>query len=1006
MNTEEKLRHLEDPQFVMENRLPPHSDHSFYQEGETPGGDMGLKISLNGVWKFHLAPNPRSVPQSYQEPGFSCAGWGDIRVPGHMELQGYGKPQYVDTCYPWDGVQPVRPHEVPAESNPTGCYVRSFSVPEAWNGKEIHITFDGVETAFHLWCNGGYVGYSEDSYTPSEFDLTPFLKAGENKLAVEVYRFCTGTWLEDQDFWRMGGIMRSVSLTALPAVHLEDLKIDAGLEEDGTGTLRFRGKLRRAVAAEVEVRWTLLDPEGKKALEGSVPAEQEAFSVDSALADALPWSAERPHLYSLRLTLCSRETGSVYEIVPYRVGFRRVEIKNQTLLLNGKRLVFRGVNRHEFSAEKGRAIGREEMEWDIRFLKQNNFNAVRTSHYPNQSDWYELCDSYGIYLIDETNLETHGTWHMGADENTLPGDDPAWLPAVLNRAEAMVERDRNHASVLVWSCGNESWGGKNLYEMSQRIRALDPTRPVHYEGVCHDRRYQNTTDFESRMYTTAQQAAEYLENKPAMPYLHCEYSHAMGNSCGGLFKYTELADRYPQYAGGFIWDYIDQALSYPNPLGQRDLAFGGDFGDRPSNYCFCTDGLLFADRTPSPKMQEVKFLYQDFRLEPDRSGVTVRNKSPFSDGGEYRMEWLLFQDGALVKKGESGFCQPPLSSRYYPLFPREIDLEGEVTLEVRLVLREDTLYAEKGHEAAFGQAVWNGRPRKKGKEFPAPSAFRVVDGDDTYGIHGDDFSVLFCKTTGRMVSLKSAGREFIGSPLRTVAPNFWRAPTPNDEGFQMEFKYSTWKTASLYGKPVDISFDKGDAWAGAAAKYDLGNGAFCTLRYTVSASGEITVREEYQGADGLPEMPAFGFSLSIPAEYRFVEYYGLGPEENYIDRCKGARLGLFQTTPQRNMTPYLIPQECGNRTGVRWACVCNGQGHGLRIEGEHPFELSVLPYTSHELENAYHRYELPPVSKTVLCVNQKQMGVGGDDSWKSMPHPEFRIPSDGNMAFQITLRLL
>lgn len=1002
MTTLQKLAHLADPAVFMENRLPAHSDHRHYPAGEFAFGDESpLRELLNGSWKFHWAPNPASCPEGYQRPDFSCAGWDDIAVPMHMELAGYGVPQYVDTRYPWEGKEQVAPHQVPVDYNPTGCYVTAFTIPAAWKGHSVHITFDGVETALHLWCNGRYIGYSEDSYTPAEFDLTSALVEGENKLAVEVSRFCSGSWLEDQDFWRMGGIIRDVFLTAIPHMHIVDIDARAGVDDSYTGglldvALRVSGAKRDGAVA-----WRLLDPSGREAASGAAPLAGDGAAFSAAAPNALLWSAERPHLYTLSLTLLD-SAGRGVETVPLRVGFRRVEILDKVLHLNGKRIVLYGVNRHEFSCDKGRAVTRDEMLWDIRFLKQNNFNAVRTSHYPNQTLWYELCDEYGIYLIDETNLETHGTWHNGAGEHTLPGDDPLWGPPVLDRAASMLERDKNHAAVLIWSCGNESWGGKNLYELSGYFRRRDPSRPVHYEGVCHDRRYPDTTDFESRMYTTPTQAAEYLENNPEKPYLLCEYAHAMGNSCGNLFEYTALADRFPQYAGGFIWDYADQTLLYTNPLGERDLAIGGDFGDRPTDYCFCTNGLLYGDRTPSPKVQEVKFLYQPFVIRPGKADVEIRSRLSFSDGSEYTLRWQLLREGLSMAEGTLPFSQPPLSTRRYPLPLPAPTQAGEYTVEVRLELTASAAYAEQGHEAAFGQHTYTVESAGLSASPSLPP--EVLRGDCTYTLRGTGFSVQFCNRFGRIGSLRYGGREFIGSPLQTLLPNFWRAPTDNDEGNGHKTRCAVWKTAGMYAEVTSVQCGSPENTAEVVTEYALPGGASCTLRYRVLADGEIEVAESYHGAPGLPEMPCFGISLSIPRTYSQVRYYGLGPDENYIDRCCGAKLGVFHTTAAESLSQYRIPQECGNRTGARWVRLTDDTGRGLMITGAEPFEFSALPFTCHELENAYHHYELPPVTKTVLRLNHRQMGVGGDNAWGARTHDAFLIPSQGEYTFRFRIR--
>lgn len=1046
MTVKEKLSMLENPEVFQENRLAPFSDHRFYETREEAEADREMKLSLclSGNWKFSYAANPESAPNGFEAMEFSDRGWAEIPVPGHMELNGYGKPQYTDTSYPWDGVEQVPPHELPKEKNPTGCYVKYFNLPKHMAGKRLELRFEGVETAFHCWLNGVYVGYSEDSYTPAAFDVTKHIHEGENKLAVEVYRFSSGAWLEDQDFWRMGGIVRDVFLTALPQDHIRDIDLSVDLEDSYTTgkadvkiTVESNSPWNLAGEGRLVLKWMLFDPKNGLADSGAEPVGGGTAKICIKVKQAALWSAECPSLYRI-LFLLLDENGRTVEAVPQSFGFRKVEIKENIFCFNGKRLVLNGVNRHEFSCRKGRAIGKEEMEWDIRFLKQNNFNAVRTCHYPNQSYWYELCDKFGIYLMDEANLETHGTWHMQKFDHTLPGDYPEWRSACLSRAEAMVERDKNHPSIISWSVGNESWSGKNLYDMSMYFRERDPSRPVHYENVCHDRKWSGTTDFESRMYATVEMAKEYLDNNPAKPYILCEYSHAMGNSCGNLSEYVALADEYPQYCGGFIWDYIDQALVKKDPFGVETLAYGGDFDDRPTDYNFCTDGVIYADRRPSPKMQEVKFLYQPYTVKPDEKGAVVRSKTLFSDGSQYDMIWKLEREGELLKSFRQPFALEPGAKKHITVPGAEDSLPheaGEYVITVSLVLAADAMYGRAGDEACFGQtvitvgegskseytlknlpvtpdqieekaALESLKNMKQAAEQPAENEpkIRIIDGDCTFSVAGDGFMIQYNKRYGRLSSLKYGGREMIYDPLNTLLPNFWRAPVDNDEGSEMKIRCSMWKTASLYPAVKEVSCERQGNRAVILAAYELGGGAFCTLRHEVYPDGSISVTESYRGALGLPEMPCFGVSLKLPLDFNKVRWYGLGPEENYIDRMQGARLGCFETTPEASLAGYVVPQECGNRCGVRWFTVCGQNGLGIKVESEEPFEFSALPYTCHELEHARHHFELPRPYATALRILKRQMGVGGDNTWGAKPHSSYLVSSEGEKTFHFWIR--
>ncbi len=628
-----KLEWLEDPRVFAVNRLPAHSDHCYYEtEAEALKEIMGLRQSLNGTWKFSYAENPGERKEHFYEKDFNPDGFGAIEVPGHIELQGYGQCQYINTMYPWDGLSDIRPPHIDWQNNPVGSYIREFEVEELLKGKRLFLSFQGVETAFYVWLNGTFIGYSEDSFTPSEFEITDAVLTGTNRLAVEVYKRSSASWIEDQDFFRFSGIFREVYLYAIPECHVEDLFIHGDVSEDYKDGL-FRAVLTLSGETRGGVCAVLKNGAGDiSASWDSVPANNEV-EFSCRISDARLWSGEDPYRYEFTVTLYD-EQGNVKEIVPQKMGFRRFELKDGLMCLNGKRVVFRGINRHEFNVRRGRSITKEDMIWDIQFMKRHNINAVRTCHYPDQSLWYELCDEYGIYLIDEANLESHGSWQkMGACEPSwnVPGSLPQWKDCVVDRAKSMVERDKNHPSILIWSCGNESYAGEDILAMSEFFKERDPSRLVHYEGVFWNREFDRISDMESRMYAKPAEVEEYLKNDPVKPYVLCEYMHAMGNSLGGMKKYTDLEDRYQMYQGGFIWDYIDQSLMKKDVYGQEHMTYGGDFGDRPTDYSFCGNGIVYADRTISPKAQEVKYLYQDIRLTPDFGGVYIENRRLFTD---------------------------------------------------------------------------------------------------------------------------------------------------------------------------------------------------------------------------------------------------------------------------------------------------------------------------------------------------------------------------------------
>lgn len=604
--TSPDLRWLTDPTVFAVNRLDAHSDHVCYRTAEeAAAGHSSLRQSLDGEWRFAYSPNPAARPADFWREDADLSAFGTIRVPGHIEMQGYGQLQYINTMYPWDGLSALRPPEIDWDNAPVGSYALDFTLDEGLRGQRVCISFQGVEEALYLWCNGQFVGYAEDSFTPSDFELTPCLRDGVNRLCVEVHKRCSASWIEDQDFFRFSGIFRPVFLYAKPKVHLTDLWLEAGLEPDNTtGTLTPRLKLEgETEGARVTLRLT--DSEGCALYDGPVTGDT------LELPGIQPWSHATPTLYRAELTLYDAD-GTVQEVVPYRIGFRRFEMVDGIMCLNGERIVFNGVNRHEWNAEKGRAIDPADMYAAMEVFRRNNINAVRTCHYPDQSLWYDLCDENGIYMIDETNLESHGSWQkLGAVEPSwnVPGSLPEWKDCVVDRARSVFERDKNHAAVLIWSCGNESYAGEDILAMSRFFHEHDPGRLVHYEGVFHNRAFDAISDMESRMYAKPWEIREYLESNPTKPFILCEYMHDMGNSLGGMESYIRLAEEFPQYQGGFIWDYMDQALWHTDALGRRVLGYGGDFGERPTDYNFSGNGIVFADGTEKPAMQEVRYWY-------------------------------------------------------------------------------------------------------------------------------------------------------------------------------------------------------------------------------------------------------------------------------------------------------------------------------------------------------------------------------------------------------------
>lgn len=1000
---------VKNPRYYTENRMQAHSDHIYFASmDEMESGESSFRYSLNGLWKFLYAKNYGCSIKDFEKEEYDCKSWDDIHVPAHIQLEGYDVPQYANVQYPWDGREEISPGEIPTEFNPVASYVKYFNLDDFGKNEKIYISFQGVESGMALWLNGSYVGYSEDSFTPSEFDLTPFIKAGENKLAVQVFKWTAGSWCEDQDFFRFSGIFRDVYLYTVPKVHIFDLKIQTILNDTFT-----KADLDIDVIAtdKGRISFSLMD-HNKMMMQTEFNLTEDG-SYKLEIENPKLWSAEVPNLYELKIEVKDLD-GNLMEVIPYKVGFRRFELKDSVMFLNGKRIVFKGVNRHEFSSITGRCVSKEDMIKDIITMKRNNINAVRTSHYPNDSRFYHLCDEYGLYVIDEANLETHGSWDPVArgleDRDTvIPGDNPDWLDLVLDRANSMYQRDKNHPSILIWSCGNESYGGKNIFEMSKLFRKLDSTRLVHYEGIRNDRRYNDTSDIESQMYTSAADIAKFLKEHRDKPFICCEYAHAMGNSLGAMDKYTDLTDREVLYQGGFIWDYIDQIILKKNRYGETFAAYGGDFDERPCDYNFSGNGIVYGvDRNPSPKMQEVKFNYQNISIKVEKDKVEIINKNLFINTNEFDCIVILNKNGKTIKTTMMDTNVAPQSKEVYELPIGEQKHSGEYTITVSFLLKEDLSWAKKGHEVAFGQGVYQIEESSDSQKEGLP--FKVIQGKLNIGVKGENFDVLFSHLNGGLVSYRYGGVEMIKSIPK---PNFWRAPIDNDWGNDMPGRYSQWKIASLYltnknveelGEvPVSLDMKKDSAVITYTYVMPTVPKSMCKLSYEVFGDGTIATKLSYDPVKELKDMPEFGVIFKFDADYSCLEWYGLGPEETYEDRQKGGKLGIYRNQVVDNLAKYLVPQECGNKTGVRYAKVMDQKGHGIQFWGDN-LNFSALPYTPHELENAAHWYELPSVHYTVVRVSKQQMGVGGDDSWGARTHDEFLIDVNENMEFEFKFK--
>lgn len=1017
---------IKNPEIFEQNRLAAHSDHVCYKnELEKIKGKSSLRYDMNGLWKFAYAKNQSLAPCGFEAADYDCKNWDEIRVPAHIQMEGYDVPIYTNTTYPWEADESIKPGEVPEIFNPVASYVKYFTIPENMKNKRVCISFQGVESGFALWLNGHYVGYSEDTFDPSDFELTDYIVEGENKLAVRVWKWTSSSWCEDQDFYRFSGIFRDAFLYAVPCAHVEDLSVVPTLNDTfDEGTLSVSIKADGDGIASVKL-YELGDLSVEKYDKAKLLLEEfdielrnkEICEGSCNVKNPLLWSAEKPNLYEVKIIVKDTH-GNETEFISQLAGFRRFEMVDGLMKLNGKRIVFKGVNRHEFSSITGRVPNRDEVIKDIVTMKKNNINAIRTSHYPDDSMLYKLCDIYGIYMIAENNLESHGTWEAYNKgyvdlDFVVPKDKPQWREMMLDRANSCYQRDKNHPAILIWSCGNESFGGKTIYEMSQLFRQLDKHRLVHYEGVFSDRSYNDTSDMESQMYTPAAGIEKFLAEHPEKPFICCEYTHAMGNSCGAMHKYTELTDREPRYQGGFIWDYIDQSIYKKDRYGKWFLTYGGDFGDRPTDGDFSGNGICYGgEREASPKMQEVKFNYQNISVDFDSDYIfTVTNKNLFVNTSVFDAFAILLADGEEVYRTKLQISVPPMDRASYEipvtLKNSMIDVEKEYCIVVSFVLKENTIWEKAGYEIAFGQHMI----KKPVSEYSCDKSVELVVGNGNILVRGENFKALFSRMNLGMVSYVYGGVEML--PNTIPLPNFWRTPTNNDSGNMMPQRYAQWKIASMYvttrqnQRFADTSprVEKNDNNIAITYTYFMPTTpqSSCEVTYRVFGDGTIETTLSYDPVKELGDMPEFGMMFKLDADYDTVKWYGLGPQETYEDRQHGGKYGVYENKVADNIAEYLVPQESGNKCRVRYAKVMDKKGRGMLFFGDE-LSFSALPYTPHELENAAHHFELPPVHYTVVRVAKKQMGVGGDDSWGSHTHPEYLLDVSEKMEFTFCFR--
>lgn len=1000
------------------NRMPMHATFFAYESREAAlAGDKSASerfLSLNGEWRFAWVRDADLRPTDFYRTDYDDGHWGTMPVPGLWERHGYGDPLYVNVGYAWREQFENNPPEVPVAGNHVGSYRRVIEIPESWRGEQIIAHFGSVTSNLTLWVNGSFVGYSEDSKLEAEFDITRFVRPGRNLLAFQVFRWCDGTYLEDQDFWRMSGVGRDCYLYARDRRHVDDVRVRASLTEEFT-----RGRLdvellfpREARGCMAEVRMAARDAAGSDLVRQiRVSGEREQLTMDAGRVEA--WSAETPTLYDVTVTLTD-PAGRLVEVIPLRVGFRNVEIRDGQLLVNGKPILIKGVNRHEMDPDEGYWVTGERMLQDIRLMKQANINAVRTCHYPDDSRWYELCDEYGLYVVAEANVESHG---MGYGERTL-ARNPLYAGAHLERNRRNVERNVNHPSVIVWSLGNEAGNGENFTACYRWIKEFDPTRPVQFEQAGDGA----NTDIRCPMYWSYEQCEKYASGKPSKPLIQCEYAHAMGNSEGGFAEYWELIRRYPAYQGGFIWDFVDQSQRVKRN-GRWIYAYGGDFNPYDaSDNNFCDNGLISPDRRPNPHYDEVAFQHQSIwtRAVDLRAGrIGVHNEYFFRDLSNYRLVWTLLADGRPVQSGTvESLDVAPQQTREYTLPLALEGLQGEVLLNVEYRLKRSEPALDAGTCLARAQlpvadyrfGALTIEPRAVDRH--TQPEVTLADNDRNYlRILSDRFTLDFRRRDGLITRYEVDGTPVL-APGCVLRPNFWRAPTDNDFGAGLQRRYAAIRHPELRLKRLDSELR--DGIVSVRAEYDFpAYDALLQVNYAINNAGEILVEQQLRvkgkaGDKSLPRLFRFGMLMTLPAEFDRIDYYGRGPGENYADRKTAAFLGLYHQTVDEQPYPYIRPQETGTKSDVRWWQQSLPGGRGLRITSDAPFSASALRYSPESLSGALekeqlHFPEIEPDGRVWLCIDGRQMGLGCVDSWGSLPREEYCIPyADLTFRFKLS----
>lgn len=999
-----------DPEVNEVNTMAPRAAFFAYETENLAKADQKARseryLSLEGKWKFNFSKDHDKAPRDFYSLKYDDSQWTDFPVPGILELNGYGDAIYSNNGYPWRTQFRPEPPFVEERNNYTGSYRKMVTVPADWKGERIYLHVGSATSNLMVWVNGKFVGYSEDSNVSAEFDLTKYLTPGkENLIAMQVMRWCDGSYLEDQDFWRFTGIAREVYLYARPQAHIADLFITPDLVnnyQDGTLEVKLN-----AVGAKGEtVMFSLKDKEGKEvAAQTAKVGGNGEVKVNFDIKNPLKWTAETPNLYTLYTTLMDGK--QVAEVVPQRVGFRKVEIKNAQVLVNGQPVLFKGANRHELDPVTGYVVSMDRMLEDIRVMKELNINAVRTCHYPNDPRWYELCDIYGIYMVAEANIESHG---MGYGDKTL-AKEPTYEKAHLERNESNIKIYKNHPSIIFWSVGNEAGYGPNFEKAYDLVKAYDPSRPCQYEQAGQN----GKTDIFCPMYYDYGGCEWYAKGDNPRPLIQCEYAHAMGNSMGGFKEYWDMVRKYPKYQGGFIWDFVDQGLRVKNKQGKTIYAYGGDFGRYPtSDHNFNCNGIINPDRKPNPHANEVRYYYQNIwaTAKDLKAGeVEVYNENFFKSLDDVELQWTLESEGKVLANGRNALDIPAQQKRVVKLdgYSLPADVKGEVVLNLDFVLKKAEPMLDAGYAVAREQFVVNPYT------FPTmESVLAVTSGKyDTRKVEKEEkvawvtlsagnTSVTFNHWNGWIDYLDVDGKPMLEEGY-AITPDFWRAPTDNDYGAGTQRKLHAWKNPEMKMKSFKVVENEGKAEKGVEVVYDMPSvEATLTMTYTLTPAGELVVNEAMtvnKDAKHKPELMRYGMQLVMPKAYNMLTYYGKGPGENYIDRNNGDRLGVYDAKVADQYWGYVRPQESGNKTEVRYWQVKDENGKGLEFYSFAPMECSTLNYLASDLDDGWdknahqsHSGDLTPRDFSVVKLAARQRGLACVNSWGAIPLEQYRMP--------------